>query len=649
MSAPGGETAPMMVIDAEADQASPNTRGNRPFPDEDGDADEPEDGTPPSRINDLIRQLLHSFPRVAYIAYTATPFANVLIDHLADDRVAGADLYPRSFIVDLPQPHGYYGAESIFGTEEESESRGMDVIRHVPDQDVPLLVPATRDEVEGFEPDLPQSLRDAIDDFVLASAARYQRGDGEQPATMLVHTSHYQTVQNRLHARVRRYMGELRDEWRYHWKGGLEQRLRERWETDFRRVTRSQDVELDVGFDEVRPFIRSLLEHPVEVLQLNSRSEDILDYNRDSSLKVVVVGGNRLSRGLTLEGLLVSYYVRRANAYDTLMQMGRWFGYRNGYGDLTRIYTTVELERWFRDLVTVESELRADIQRYADEGLTPLDFGVRIRRHPALLVTDRLKMRAAQVESVSFAGQLVQTITFPFEDRDWLAANLEATRDFLSGLGPPQGGVERGQPMWRDVPWERVLDFLASYRTDPSAVRVNREMLLSFIRRQADQGELVEWVVGVMGQEREVPRLGTVDLGIAGMATVNLIERTRLRDQNSLGVITSERHQGLGLSEAQIEAAKPSPGAPPSGKRLRAMRDKREGVLLIYPISRLSGWDGSTDVAAQESREPIYSGPDGPRRAREMVDIIGIALSLPPSSSAATVEYVVGSVGLGET
>jgi hypothetical protein len=460
---------------------------------------------------------------------------------------------------------------------------------------------------------------------------------------MLIHTSHYTRVQQRLHEVIQSYMGELRDEWRYNRDQGLEARLRERWEGDFRRVTRSEDASLDLGFDEIREHVGSLLEHPIETLQLNSASEDILDYERDSSLKVVVVGGNRLSRGLTLEGLLVSYYVRRANAYDTLMQMGRWFGYRRGYADLTRIYTTAELEQWFRDLVGVEADVRQDIRRYAEEALTPLDFGVRIRRHPALLVTDRLKMRTAQVESMSFAGQLVQTIIFPFSDRDWLQANIDATRDFVAGLGAPASGAEAMQPMWRGVPWGRVVEFLESYEMDPSAVRVSRRLLIDFVRRQAEQGELVEWVVGVMGQGRAPERLGSIDLGIEGIPRVNMIERTRLRDSKSLGVITSPTHLGLGLSDEQLERARAG-GGPASGRRLREVRDPRESLLLVYPISRFSGWDGQTNVAIND-RQPIYSEP---ARAERMADIIGVALAAPPSKTAATVEYVVGTVGVGE-
>ena len=149
------ETLPVIIIDDEADQASPNTRSNRPFPDTDEDGDDPEvvqmlAESPPSRINELIRGLLNGFPRVAYVGYTATPFANVLIDHQAEDRVVGADIYPRSFIVDLPRPPDYYGPERIFGTDDDADSPAMDVIRRVPDDDLHVLIPHTRRSGAGL-------------------------------------------------------------------------------------------------------------------------------------------------------------------------------------------------------------------------------------------------------------------------------------------------------------------------------------------------------------------------------------------------------------------------------------------------------------------------------------------------------------------
>lgn len=638
---------PVLIIDDEADQASPNTGGDRPPPDveEGGDV---LDETAPSSTNALIRRLVGRFDKVAYVAYTATPFANVLIDHEALDRIAGEDLYPRSFIVDLPRPPGYYGAERIFGLSEDDaigaggDAAGMDVIRRVPDEDVPLLVPARRADVAGFEPELPDTLVEAIDAFVLAGAARIQRGDGEEPATMLIHTSYRTPIQARLTELVEHHADRYRDEWRYARRHAIEPRLRSLWERDFRPVIRSENVALDVPFDDLIDSIGRLFEQ-LQVRQINSGSLDELDYERESDLKVIVVGGNRLSRGLTLEGLLVSYYVRPARNYDTLLQMGRWFGFRDGYADLTRIYTTEQLERWFQDLATVELEVRDDIRRYESEGLTPIEFGVRIRQHPAMAVTSPLKMQHAQIRDLSFNNKFRQTINFRFDDAEWLRENLDTTREFLASLGPATALWRAGQPYWSGVSYREIVRFLREYEMDPDATLMRARPLRDYIQRQATtQDELVDWIVAVMGQTRREARLGDpLDLGVEGPdgpLPINPIERTRIRGFNTLKAIASAPDQGVGLSEQQ--RAQAEAGTVGSlGERLRLARSQREGLLLLYPISRFSGHGREFEGGTESTRVPIFEDPE------RGVDIIGIAVVFPRSRSAAAREYVTGTVG----
>ena len=191
---------------------------------------------------------------------------------------------------------------------------------------------------------------------------------------MLVHTSSRIVEQNVLAGRIAIRFGELRDEWRYHREHVIRSRLRDRWEADFRLVTRARYLDRDVAFDIVEPFIGPYFES-VQVVEVNSSTGSVLDYEREPALKAIAVGGNRLSRGLTLEGLTVSYFVRRTVMYDTLMQMGRWFGFRCNYDDLTRIYTTAELAGWFSDLALVEHDLREDIRIYETQNLTPLQLG----------------------------------------------------------------------------------------------------------------------------------------------------------------------------------------------------------------------------------------------------------------------------------
>jgi hypothetical protein len=623
---------PVLIIDDEADQATPNTGGNRPAPDDpEAEADDLGDEAEPSRINECLRTLVnHRFTKVAYVAYTATPFANIFIEHTAVDLVAGEDLYPRDFIIDLPMPHGYFGAERIFGRADDDTSEELDVIRIVADDDVDALIPRRRDPT--FAPTLTASMRQAFDDFVLAGAAMAQRGRGDQAASMLIHTSYLTSVQEQLTTQIAtELVDSVKDDWRYRRARGVEARLRERWE-DFRRVTRSVDAALDVPFDAIRDHITTFLEQ-IQVRQLHSRSEDELDYDRDPDLKVVVIGGNRLSRGLTLENLLVSYYVRAAMQYDTLMQMGRWFGYREGYFDLTRIYTTEQLAQWFRDLATVEVELREEIARYDKERLTPIDFGVRVRKHPALLPTSRLKMKATDTLTLSFDEKVVQTINFPFDDRDWLHRNVETIKAFLSGLGPPTNGAGTQQPHWREVSTRVIQELLEEYRMDPTALRVRVDLLRRYIRAQATRGELTRWTVAVVGRNAEDPRLGSIDLGVEGQGPIHMIERTRIKRSQTLKAIVSAPDESIGIDRERLADADGATGA-----AFRRLRPATEGLLLVYPISRNSGHG----TKIPESREPIFVDP------AQGEDVIGIAISFPHSESEATVEYLVGSVGEGD-
>lgn len=631
---------PCLIIDDEADQASINTGGNRPHdwdPEEQNEAD-----LNPSTINELIRQLLNLFSKKAYIAYTATPFANVLIDHEAHDAIAGRDLYPHSFIMALPRPHGYFGAEEIFGSLENATD-GINIIRNVPRRDVSQLVPANRREVETFQPTLADSLKQAIIDFILTGAARLKRGQGDQPSSMLIHTSYRTQIQERLATLVRSYLDNIRDEWRYNREENpFTQEFSERWNLEFRPLTRSINLEYDYSFDDIFDQISTFLEQ-VTVKELHGNSDDEVNYELEPTLKAIVIGGNRLSRGLTLEGLLISYFVRTSQQYsfDTLMQMGRWFGFREGYVDLTRIYTTRQLARWFRDLSIIEADLHRDISRYENEGLTPLQVGVRIRQHPAMLVTSRLKSRSSQIINASFSNKLVQTITFPFNDSEWLLGNLEITRGFLSLLGTPHNMDNSNKPLWSNIKSDAIIEFLENYKTDSEATIVRAELLREYIIRQNENGELTNWTVSVLGRNTLDPNLGAIDLNIDGIDKINLIRRSKLIGFDSLGAIVSNQDHEIGLNEdeiAQAEGLKRELNVT-KNEALRHIRSNQEGVLLIYPISKYSSVNVQDQEDGNLNREAIFSNPqDGEH-------IMGIAIIFPHSTTAATVEYIVGTVG----
>ena len=348
------EGIPTLVIDDEADQASINTRGNR-TPDAALDDDAEIDAKPspggPSVTNGLIRTILSLLPKATYVAYTATPFANILIDPQAVDRHAGKDLFPADFALQLARPDGYTGTEELFGVG----GQGRDVLRAVPDADVGFLKRSLRRRrsavtISREEPPLPTSLSDAFISFCLTGAIRGSRaGLSGKSHTMLVHVSARTNDQ----ARVAGALREQQDIWREALRQG--QDLAPLFEEVLDRhlsstVSQSDRQAVIAG---AMTVLREL-----DVLELNSATGENLEYDTKPGRHLVAVGGNRLSRGLTLEGLTISYFLRTATTADTLLQMGRWYGFRTGYEDLIRIWTTDGIAHWFTELALVEQSLR---------------------------------------------------------------------------------------------------------------------------------------------------------------------------------------------------------------------------------------------------------------------------------------------------
>lgn len=623
-------TIPLLVIDDEADQASMDTRGtyqteNEPLPD---------DYEEPSVINSLIRDLLRRFQRRAYVAYTATPFANILIPHDTFDPQVKNDLYPKDFIVDLPKPDHYFGAEDLFGRFDPvagEQIGGLDVVRDVSDEDLHSLE----------QGELPAALETAMMDFVLAGAARAQRGHGDLPATMLVHVSRLVVEQQRMADLVWQRFSELKDEWRYQRRHVIRERLQTRWEAEFRPVTRASHLERDMSFEQIEPHIGPFFE-AVQVRIVNSATGAVLDYEWEPGLKAIAVGGNRLSRGLTLEGLLISFFIRRSVMYDTLMQMGRWFGYRSGYEDLTRIYTTAELAGWFSDLAFVEHRLREDMEVYENQGLTPHQVGMRIWQHPTMQVTSPLKRRFASdtIISQSYSFALEQTFKFPLRRPDDLAVqaeeNLLAVREFLADLGTPRW--ENKGPVWSGLSPDEILGFLRRYRVDSQARSISPPLICAYIERQVDLGELGSWTVAVRGRENGDRTLGEAAWGVAG-GHIWQLSRTRLRDTDSVGVITSPGDEAAGLSQdAEARMQEYLQQDETENRAARRARPPQEGLIMLYPISRFSG----NDLTPGAIRQPLYDNPADPR-AR---DLVGLAISFPQSDHAQHVEaYLEGTVG----
>lgn len=582
---------PALIIDDEADYASINTRG---------DEDER------SKINALILELLSTLPRAAYVGYTATPFANVLINPNAP-----ADLYPRSFIHALPTPEAYFGPETIFGRhrlefdDPEEDHGGHDMIRIVPEEELPRLSAKESEEDSGdFEPDVTESLSRATRYFILATAARHVREEEGFFSTMLVHTDVLTIVQNRMGERLREEIEGIRNDLRLQ-TDALMRQLEGLWREEANRVPSGDFGLSSVEFGDLEGYIPQVLEE-LEILVVNSTTDDTMDYEAESGT-YVVVGGNVLSRGLTLEGLLVSFFVRMAGNYDTLLQMGRWFGYWEDYADLPRLWMTSDLKGYFYDLATVEREIRNDVRRYHDLDMTPLEFAVRIRTHPELNITSLNKMDHTQDVHLSYTGDVIQTTWFRHRDKRWLQENLEATRSLIRSVRERDGDAfTKYEPRYRwiarDVAVELIQNFLSDYSFHPNHDHAQPRRLLSYIDRQVERGHLKDWNVGIIGQR--VHDLGKVDLSLPEES--RLIQRTKMRDSTPdpdtayIKALISRQDLLADLEE------------PPTGlsyneyleRRDEALRDR--GLLLFYPIAKDSDpGAGATERAPLDASEHV--------------------------------------------
>ncbi|WP_157722900.1 Z1 domain-containing protein, partial [Stenotrophomonas pictorum] len=624
----------------------------------------------PTVINKLIRRILHSFSRSAYVGYTATPFANIFIHERGETKTEGADLFPSAFIQNLAAPSNYVGPSVVFGhPSPEGRTKKLPLVKEVEDFQskdghtdwMPVKHRNGHVPVWSATEQLPPSLRAAIDSFVLACAARVLRGQVNMHSSMLVHVTRFNQVQQYVKADVENYVKSLRQ--RIGRRMGHEEileRFRVIWELDFLPATHEVraaglgDIPLDdFSWDEVLKALPDVLED-IDVRMINGTAKDALDYeeNKEKGLKVIAIGGDKLARGLTLEGLCTSYFLRASKMYDTLMQMGRWFGYRPGYLDLCRLYTSPDLVEWFQHISDAAAELREEFDLMANSGATPREFGLKVQSHPELMVTSQIKMRSAKTLLLSYSGQLMQTISFSKGDAQ---KNMAATRRFIGNLGDPQERNKFGNSfgeisnswsghLWSNVSVQAVVDFLADYRTNSNAHRVNSAVLAEFIQKMSMLGELTSWNVAVLGKQSGTPILLSPGIEINKISRgAELFDGGRF----AIGVLSDPKDETIGLNHQQWEAALQS--------TIEMWESKKEAKSTERPttpggpaIRKVRGL-GALGVPPEPDRGLLLLYAVDPQFEKNtsdgLSDVIGFAISFPGSKADARVEYKVNNVG----
>ena len=444
-----GQNDSLLLIDDEADNASINVSYSK---------DEI------SRINGQIRDILGIFRKSCYVGYTATPFANVLIDSTSHDDEKGEDIFPRSFIYTLEQSGEYFGAEKVFADATDPKPKYLRFIN-----DPPMKVNAKGDLVNYRSGDtldeLPDSLRDAIRTFIVACAARVLDGDGDEHMSMMVNLSPYNSIQRSTRFLVNDYLGELVHAVKSF--AGLPAAMALDVSPLLRDLHDTWKEEYSDGKYDWQAIQFALYKTvaPMHVVEINSNSSDSLDYTH-ATQRVIAIGGYRLSRGLTLEGLMVSYYARNAKAYDTLMQMARWFGYRIGYEQYCRIWMTEQSEEWYSFVAWATRDLIDEVRRMCTAHSTPDQYGLAIRTNPdTLMVTARNKQGAGREgeKSADLDGKAIQVTAFDRSPEE-LEYNESQALALLKRLDV--GGYtweRRNGILYHDVPSSLIIDYLSKY------------------------------------------------------------------------------------------------------------------------------------------------------------------------------------------
>lgn len=469
---------PILIIDDEVDQASVDTKDS-----------EDKDGA--SAINRMIRTILSNLNRYSYVGYTATPFANVFVD---PDR---QDIYPKDFILCLPSNEDYCGIKDYFGVnvieeDEYTSDHIQDLFVNIKDYNDLFI--EQRISASSQTTTLNKSLMDAIMSFILASSIKKSRGiNGHN--SMLIHIARYKNPANTLKPLINDFVNELYHNLKYDYFNKVKD-YHKFWSEKFKGVS---ETRLSENFNDSWQLIEQHLLPTIEsimnnIVVLNGDSGDILDYSTSNVGDYIVIGGDKLSRGLTLEGLVVSYYYRRSKTYDSLLQMGRWFGYRKGWIDVCRVYTTVEFMNDFITVGKVLQKFKDDIDQMYTQKLNPREVGQRIMYSPNLIPTARNKMRKSTKIKVSFSGEVQQIITF---DRRFVDENLKVTEAFISKLG--KGEVrENNKVVFKNIKAKDILEYLSKYKECGSHYgygHISINNWINYIKNLNTSNELINWTV----------------------------------------------------------------------------------------------------------------------------------------------------------
>ncbi|WP_319567777.1 Z1 domain-containing protein [Cohaesibacter marisflavi] len=608
---------PMLLIDDEADNASINTKYKK---------------SDITKINGQIRDLLNMFHRSCYVGYTATPFANIFIDPDQEDEMRKEDLFPRNFIIGLDAPTNYFGPKRVFidGLPEDEDPV---FLRYIDDNEP--FIPISH-KIDLVVDELPPSLEKAVRLFLVARTIRNLRNQVSAHCSMLVNASRFTAVQRLLRNRIHDLVERIQNAVRINASKGSRAlsdpeiaALKEVWETEY--------SDTDTDWSEIQAALFDAIAS-AKVVEVNSNANG-LDYS-DAGEKgqcIIAVGGYSLSRGLTLEGLTVTWFLRNTMMYDTLMQMGRWFGYRGGYEDLCRIWMPDNAIEWYSFIAEATDELFDELKKMENAKATPEEFGLAVRSHPAsLLVTARNKMGAGQkvTTQVGLSNKFVETARVSINP-GYIDANRKLVEKLVARLVAEAKRDEfLGQTLFREVSFDVIDEFLAGWRNALQSIQTDPAPVRSYIRAGKDD-ELGQWDVLIAGTKNKTDEICGIPVGhIERYVGLDDLRRGFMSFSGSKMRVGSRGIEKAGINPQKAEEAELNYLTQRAGKETkpnfpdRIYRQARERPLfIIYLVQATPPKNMSED--ARVSKIPSQT-------------VVAWGMSLPASARPEqSVEYIV--------
>lgn len=585
----------VLIIDDESDQATPNT------------AEQCEEY---STINKLIRQIWDQVQQGSYVAYTATPFANVLmhpneeersrdsveLDNLGElsnrrfERYPG--LYPSDFVYALDCPKGYIGVPHFFGGGQKRNALGevaIDAVRYVEEEEAKILRALAQNEEQTGKKhnwEVP-GLQDAVHWFMIATALRRLRVNKKQHSSMMIHLSH--KMDNHFEARqfIEEYVSSLKQDYE---KPEKYEAMRDLYEREVNRMRGINPNGVYPKWDDLKINVVDVINDTKCIVKNSStkNQKEELVYKEGEPATYIVIGGNALSRGLTLEGLVSSYYIRESKNYDSLLQMGRWFGFRPGYEDLVRLWTTADIQEDYCKLAEVEDQLRDEIRKVEE----PSKTAIKVLAHwKELNVTSRNKMLNAAPVNINHSGKSYQVTRFEEQNDKLLKHNIQALESLIKSIRSAHKELQigsNGSYLFEGVSVKNILEYLKDYEASSSNDEVGSSELIKWI----DKNVTDNWnVVIYSGTDENKPKRD-----FAGYE-VRMADRTAVKNKSVEGIVDIKslanpetyvldlrilaHHGKIKISEADFKKAENNDG---EGKLLRSSNGDFP-LLVIYVVN----------------------------------------------------------------